>query len=294
MNRRSFVVTSLGAVLAWPFTAEAQPTTKLHRIGILLQDGAPPDLLEQFRERLLEVGYVEGKNVIIELRDAGGKNERLGALADELLRLKVDIIFALNTPSAQAAKQATGTIPIVIARVTDPVRAGLVASLAHPGGNITGLSFNNSQLAPKIFQLLKEVLVGISRVAVMSNANNPGHAPQIAAMRLLSARLNLTFLSIPVRDPSDASAAFQAARRGRAEALVVLDDTAITGHRTHILQLAATHSLPVISRYKDFAEAGGLIAYGPSLRALYRRAADYVDRVLKGAKPSDLPLEEPT
>lgn len=281
------------AFLVAPVVAQAQQASQVQRIGVLLHDGAPPGLLEAFREGLHALGYVEGKNITIELRNAAGNNERLGALADELLRLKVNVILAVNTPAAQAAKKATATTPIVITRVADPVESGLVPSLARPRGNVTGLSLMHTELSAKRIQLLREILPGISRVVVLFNADNLGQTPQIAEMELASSQLGLEFLPLPVRGPSDFPGAFQAATRARAEALFVLDDSAVTKHRGQILKLAANHSLPVVSRYKDFAEAGGLIAYGPSLPALYRRAAYYVDRILKGTKPSDLPIEQP-
>jgi putative ABC transport system substrate-binding protein len=294
IDRRTFIATSAMAILAAPLAAEAQQASKVHRIGVLSHDGAPPGLLEAFLEGLHELGYVEGKNITIELRNAAGKNERLSALADELLRLKVDIILAVNTPAAQAAKKATATIPIVITRIGDPVKSGLVPSLARPGGNVTGLSVNTPELAPKRIQLLREALPGISRVAALFHADNPGAILNMEEAGRASSKLGLQFLRLPVRGPSDFPGAFQAATRARAEALVVIDDGAVTQHRGQILTLAMNHSLPVVSIYKDFAQAGGLIAYGPSLPALYRRAAYYVDRILKGAKPSDLPIEEPT
>jgi putative ABC transport system substrate-binding protein len=282
------------AVLVSAVAVEAQPVPKVHQIGVLLYFGAPPGLLGAFRAGLHDLGYLDGKNLVIEMRDAAGKSDRLAALADELVRLRVDLILAVNTPAAQAAKRATATIPIVIVRVTDPVRSGLVSSLARPGGNLTGLSFNNSELAIKGLQLLRDVLPGIARVGVLSNAGNPAHAPQVVAMEPAAAGLGLALHSVLVRGSSDLPAAFQALARARAEALFVLDDTALTKQRDHIVKLAAAHSLPIVSRYKDFAEAGGLIAYGPSLPALYRRAAHYADRILTGARPSDLPLEEPS
>jgi putative tryptophan/tyrosine transport system substrate-binding protein len=283
------VVALLGAAVV----AQAQPAPQGHRMGVLLHNGAPPGLLETFREGLHELGYREGQNLAIEVRDAAGKNARLSALVDELLRLKVDVILAVNTPAAQAAKKATATVPVVFTRIGDPVRAGLVASLARPGGNVTGLSFMHTELSAKRLELLRELLPGLASVVGLFNADNPSHTPQIAEMEQASSQLGLAFLSLPVRGPSDFPGAFQAASRARAEVLIVLDDTTITQHRGQILQLAATHALPVVSRYKDFTEAGGLIAYGPSLPALYRRAAYYVDRILQGAKPADLPVEQP-
>ena len=293
MIRRTFLL--VVAFLLAAVVARAQQARKVHRVGVLLHDGAPPGLLEVFREGLHELGYVEGKNITIELRNAAGRNERLSALADELLRLKVDVILAVNTPAAQAAKKATAAIPIVITRIGDPVKSGLVPSLARPGGNVTGLSVNTPELGPKRIQLLREIVPGISRVAVLFNADNPSSTLHTAELEHASSQLGLQFLRLPVRGrASDFPGAFQAATRARAEALAVVDDTAVTKHRDQILTLAANHSLPVVSIYKDFAEAGGLIAYGPNLPALYRRAAHYVDRILKGAKPSDLPIEEPT
>ena len=263
-------------------------------MGILCPEVPPPGLLEGFQEGLRELGYAEGKNVAFESRHAEGKNERLAALADELVHLKVDVILTVNTPAAQAAKNATATIPIVMTRVADPIRMGLVPSLARPGGNLTGLSFTAVDLAPKQLQLLKEILPEISRVAFLWYGDNPAATMGVRGMELAAAQMNLHFLRLPVRAPSDFRGAFLAAVRARAGALVVFEDVWLTKHRGQILDLAAKHSLPVISLYKDFAEAGGLLAYGASPPAIYRRAAYYVDRILKGAQPRDLPIEQPT
>ena len=283
------VVALLGAVVV----AQAQQAPQGHRIGVLLYAGAPPGLLEAFWEELRALGYVEGHNFTIVLRNAEGKNERLSALAAEIVRLQVDVILAVNTPSAQAAKQATATVPIVITRIADAVGAGLVPSLARPGGNVTGLSFDTHDLSLKRIQVLKEILPGLSRVGVLVNADSPATKLNLAEIEEVSAELGLAWLPLPVQGPSDFPGALQAATRERAEALVVFDDTAITQHRAQLLRLAAQHALPVGSIYKDFAEAGGLIAYGPSLPTLYRRAAYYVDRILQGATPADLPIEQP-
>ena len=293
MDRRAFLAGAAG-LLAAPLAAEAQPAGKVYRIGVLSPEVPPPGLLEGFQEGLRELGYTEGKNVAFESRHAEGKNERLAALADELVRLKVDVILTVNTPAAQAAKNATATIPIVMTRVADPIRMGLVPSLARPGGNLTGLSFTAVDLAPKQLQLLKEILPEISRVAFLWYADNPAATMGVRGMEPAAAQMNLHFLRLPVRAPSDFRGAFLAAVRARAGALVVFEDVWLTKHRGQILDLAAKHSLPVISLYKDFAEAGGLLAYGASPPAIYRRAAYYVDRILKGAKPSDLPIEQPT
>jgi putative ABC transport system substrate-binding protein len=284
------IVALLGVVLV----AQGQPAPQGHRIGVLLYDGAPPGLLEAFREGLHALGYVEGQNITLELRNAQGKKEQLAVLANELVRLKVDLILAVNTPAALAAKQVTTTIPIVITRIADPVRDGLVASLARPGGNVTGLSFMTPEQNAKRLEFLREILPGLSRVAVLFNADNPSATRNAAAMERASAQLGLAFLPLPIQGPSDFPGALQAATRAGAEALDVLDDTALTHHRAQILYLAAQHALPVGSTYQDFAEAGGLFAYGPNLAALYRRAAYYVGRILQGAKPVDLPVEQPT
>jgi putative ABC transport system substrate-binding protein len=276
-----------------PLVGEPQQAARVHRVGVLLHHGSPPGFLEALRGGLKDLGYLEGKNIALELRNAEGNNDRLAALADELVRLRVDVILALNTPAAMAAKKATAKIPIVIARVTDPVRSGLVSSLARPGGNVTGLSFNNAELAVKGLELLREALPRIARVAVLSNEGNPAHPPQVAAMASAGDRIGLKLHGVVLRNPTDLSAAFQAAARLGVEALFVLDDTALTRERGEILELATRHSLPVVARYKDFADAGALIAYGPNLSAVYRRAANYIDRLLKGARASDLPLEEP-
>jgi putative tryptophan/tyrosine transport system substrate-binding protein len=277
-----------------PLDSDAQQAAAVPRVGVLLHHGTPPGFLEAFRTGLQDLGYLEGKNIALELRNAEGKNDQLAALADELVRLRVHLILALNTPAAIAAKKATATIPIVIARVTDPVRSGLVSSLARPGGNVTGLSFNNSELAVKGLELLREALPRIARVGVLSNAGNSAHAPQVAALESAGDRIALKLHSVPLRSPTDLPAAFQAVARVRADALFVLDDTALTRQRGEILKLATAHSLPVVARYKDFADAGALIAYGPNLPAVYRRAAYYVDRLLRGAHSNDLPLEEPS
>jgi putative ABC transport system substrate-binding protein len=288
MIDKTFILTV--ALLGAMVVAQAQ---QVHHMGVLLSDGAPPGLLEALREGLHDFGYIEGQHITLELQDARGRPEQLAALADALVRLKVDLILAVNTPAALAAKKATTTIPIVITRVANPVESGLVASLALPGGNVTGVSSMHVELSAKRVELLREILPGLSRVVVLFNADNPGQTPQITELELVSSQLGLGFLPLPVRGPSDFPGAFQAATRARAEALFVLDDTTVTQHRAEILRLAAHHALPVVSRYKDYVEAGGLMAYGPTLLPVYRRAAYYVDRILKGATPSDLPIEQP-
>ena len=215
-------------------------------------------------------------------------------LADELVREKVDVIVTVNTPAAQAAKQATTTIPIVVTRIADPVKAGLVPSLARPGGNLTGLSSSGVEVAPKQLQLLRDILPGISRVALLWNADNPAAGIGADGMHIAASQMNLDVTRVPVRGVADFEGAFQAAARGRAEAVVLFDDLWLIKERRQITSLAARHHLPLMSIYKDFPEAGGLLSYGTSARALYRRAAFYVDRILKGTNPRDLPIEQPT
>ena len=271
--------------------AEAQPAA--HRLGVLAQD-LQPGLLETLRDELQRLGYAEGRNIAIEVRNAAGRSDRLPALVEELLRLKVGVIVAVNTPAALAAKRATSTVPIVIMRVADPVGQGLLASLAHPGGNVTGLSFMPDELGAKGIQILREIVPGITRVGALYKADNPGALVVVTETERRSVQLGLHFLRLPIPDPPDLTAAFQAATRARIEALFVMDDGAMTKHRKQLGELAARHSLALVSIYRDLAEAGGFIAYGPSLSAVYRRGAVYVDRILKGAKPADLPVEQPT
>ena len=261
-------VTRLGIAVAVllvvaPLIAETQPNTG-HRIGVLAQD-LQPGLLETLRDELTRLGHIEGRNMTIAVRNAAGRSDRLPAMVDELLRVKVEVIVAVNTPAAQAAKKATSTIPIVIMRVADPVAQGLVTSLTRPGGNVTGLSFMPDELGAKGIQLLHEVLPSLTQVAALYKADNPGALLVVTETERRSMQLGLHFLRLPIRDPSDLPGAFQAATRARIEALFVMDDGAMTKHRKQLLELAARHSLAVVSIYKDFAEAGGFIAYGPSL-----------------------------
>ena len=280
-------------MVARPLAAFAGQVKSVHSIGILAQD-LQPGLLEIFRDELRRLGHVEGKDVTIALRNAAGHNERLPALVDELLRLKVSVIVAINTPAAQAAKKATRSVPIVMMRVADPVKSGLVASLAHPDANVTGLSFMPDALGPKGVELLRETVPTISQMAALYQGDNAGAVVIVDEVVRRGEQLGLKFVRLPVHGPNDYAKAFEEASRGGAQALFVMDDGAITKHRREILDLAAKHSLPVVSIYKDFAKSGGLIAYGPSLNVVYRRAAAYVDMLLKGAIASELPVEQPS
>lgn len=294
MIRRTLALILTLAVLSASQSVAAQPAGKLYRIGVLSPGFPPPGLLEAFLDGLRDLGYVEGKTVAIEWRFAEGKNERLAGLAEDLVQRKVDVIFAVNTPAAQAAKKATTVVPIVIARLADPVGTGVVSSISRPGGNVTGLSSITDEVAAKRLEFLKEVVPGLSRVAALWNAGNPGARNVVSVIEHASPSLGLQLQLIPVRGPADFPGAFQAAIAGRAGALFVVDDVLITTHKVHFLALAAKHSLPVVASYKEFAEAGALMTFGTSVPYEYRRAAHFVDRILKGTKPADLPIEQPT
>ena len=247
------------SLLTTPHGAEAQQTVKVYRIGVLSFGSSPPGPLEAFTKELNEFGYVEGRNLAIAWRFADGSSETLAAQADELVRLEVDAIFAVSTPAAQAAKRATTAIPIVIARVADPVQSGLVPSIARPGGNITGLTSTFPDLGRRRLELLKEALPGLARVAVMWNPRNHGTAISARQMEVASQELQLQFHSLEVQTPDDILGAFQAALRGHAGALAVIDDVFIASHKRTIVKLAAQHTLPLVSLYGEFAEAGALM-----------------------------------
>jgi putative tryptophan/tyrosine transport system substrate-binding protein len=304
MTIRATLLAALAlGLLAAPLAAGAQPAGKVPRIGIL-SPASPSDtgrnpsdlavLFAAFREGLRELGYVEGRNIQIESRWAEGNYDRLPGLAADLVRLKVDVIVTYGTPAAQAAKGATGTIPIVMAAIIDPVASGLVTSLARPGGNITGQSMMSPDLAEKQLQILKELVPKTSRVAVLHNPANPGNAPQVRhaqdAARALGVRLQI----LGARGPSEIDSAFSAMAAEQAGAVIVLVDAVLQSNRARIADLAARHRLPAVYGLHEYAEAGGLLAYGPNRLDMFRRAATYVDRILKGAKPGDLPVEQPS
>ena len=291
LSRRSVLAGGF-ALLAAPLAADAQQAGKVWRIGVLSPGSPSPALLEAFREGLRELGYVDGQNIAMEWRFAEAKPERLAAVAAELVRLKVDVIFTINVPASQAAKNATKTIPIVFTWVADP--SGLVASLGRPGGNLTGLTSIAVELSGKRLELLKEALPGVSRVAVLWNSASPTATRVFRETESASRQLGMKVQPLGVRGPDDLQNAFEIAARERAGALFVIEDLVVSSLRTRILDLARKSRLPTASHYRDFAEAGGLLSYGPSLPDLFRRAATYVDKILKGAKPADLPVEQPT
>jgi putative ABC transport system substrate-binding protein len=251
-------------------------------------------VLAAFAQELARMGYVEGRNLEIEWRFAEGSNDRLAAHARELVAMKIDAMFAVSTPAATAAKQATSHIPVVIARVADPVQSGLVSSMARPGGNITGLASTFSDIAPKQLEFLKEAIPASTRVAGMWNKRNDGSVLVARQLETASSKMGLQFHPLEVERSDEIHAAFQSAKTAGAAAVILVEDLFITTHKSNILNLGMKHSLPVLSASRDFAEAGAIITYGPNIPEIYRRAAQYVDRILKGAKPGDLPVEQPS
>ena len=288
------VALALGLSLA-PLAAAAQPPARVPRIGILpsvqLPAGAP--LIEAFEQGLRDLGYVAGKNIALEYRWHEGKFERMPGFAAELVRLKVDAIVVGSGAAALVAKKATETIPIVMAVVPDPVGEGLVASLARPGGNITGLSFLSADLAPKQLELLKAAVPRLSRVAVIWTSGIPSHALLLRELEVAARALGVKLQALEVRGLDELDSAFAAMKRERAGGLLVLVNSRWLEHGTRFHDLAARHRLPAMYAVLEHADAGGLMAYAPDVRANWRRAATYVDKVLKGAKPADLPVEQP-
>jgi ABC-type uncharacterized transport system substrate-binding protein len=289
------VVLAVSLILA-PLAAEAQQAPKEPRIGYLSAGAltTAPTFENAFRQGLRELGYVEGRNIAIEYRWAEGKYERLLELAAELVRLKVDVILAVTTPAAQAAKAATRTIPIVFTLVADPVASGLVASLARPGGNITGLPSISSEIIGKQLELLKETVPGVSRVVVLQNPDASSHAFMVREAAGAARALGVQLRVLGARSPNALDAAFTAITAERADALLVLADPFFRTHRARIADFAAKSRLPSLSGEREQTEVGGLMSYGPSRLDLFQRAATYVDKILKGAKPAELPVEQPT
>jgi len=280
-------------LVALSFPADAQQPAKIPRIGYLGSTSVSART-EAFRQGLRELGYVEGKNIVIEWRPHEGKVDRLPALAAELVRLKVDIIITAGAPAARTAKEATLTIPIVMTQIGDPVGSGFVASLARPGGNITGLSTLAPELSGKRLELLKEIVPKLSRVAVFGTSTTPDNAPSLKEVELAAKALGVKLQYLNVLDRKDFETAFQAAVKGRAEVVLMLVAGSIaSAGRTQVVDLAVKSRLPVIYSGRTYVEAGGLMSYGVNNADLDRRAATYVDKILKGAKPADLPVEQP-
>jgi len=289
------VILTLSFILA-PLDAEAQQAGKIYRIGMLETTSMALNAanLDAFRQGLRELGYVEGRNFMIEYRSADGRRERFPELATELVRLKVDVILTRGTPAVMAAKNATGTIPVVMAASGDPLLSGVVASLARPGGNVTGLSAIVVEVTGKRLQLLREVVPGVSRIASLLDMGNPNNALQWKETEIAAPSLGVQPQLLDVRKPGDFGGAFDAAIRQRAGAMVVGIDALTQANHRPIIDLAAKHRLPAIYATREFVDAGGLVAYGVSYPHLYHRAASFVDKILKGAKPADLPVEQPT
>lgn len=271
----------------------AQPAERPARIGVLSPGSPPPGPLEAFRSGLRELGYVEGRNVRYEWRFADGRNERLPVLLQEIVKSGVDVLFVINTQAALAAKSGAGTIPVVFARVSDPTRTGLVASLSHPGGNLTGISNVADELGAKRIEMLKSVLPHVQRVAVLWNSGNPGLGLILKEAQAAAPRLGIEVTEARMRTAADLASAFEAIRASRAQALFVLDDLLVTSYKAQILAHAHEARIPVMSLYEEFVESGGLMSYGPSIEEMYRRAGWYVDRILRGAKAGELPVEQP-
>ena len=294
-RRRQFITLLGGAVAAWPLTARAQQPANLPTIGFLVS-GTPSSHREwvaAFVQRLRELHWIEGRTVAIEIRWAEGRNERLADTAAEFVRRKVHVIVTSATPPTVAAKQATSVIPIVFAAVGDPVGAGLVESLARPGGNVTGLSLQQTDAVGKRLELLREVIPGLHRLAIMANSSNPSSGLDMREAQATAGTLGLESVTSEIRRPEDIAPAFDALK-GRVEALYVVNDPLVNTNRVRMNTLALAARLPAIYGFREFVEAGGLMSYGPNYSDLFRRAAGYVDKILRGAKPADLPVEQPT
>src|SRR5262245_3074196 len=294
MNRRVFV-TGLGAVLAAPLGAGAQQPRQW-RIGVLstgsISDGAP--LFAVFDRQLRELGYIEGQNIVFDFRGADGNNERLPGLAAELVRRNADVLVTTGTPAAVAAKQATSRIPIVTAIVADPVGSGLVASLARPGGNVTGIADLDDELTGKRLTLLKEAIPELSRVAVLWKRGNPAHSAALRDAQQVASTLAVKLVLRDVATPTDLEVAFTEMERDRVGALLFTADSMFAVHRTRLIELASMNRLPTMFWRSDFVAAGGFISYGTIYAEMFRHAAMYVDKILKGTKPMDLPMAQPT
>ena len=281
------------ALLAAPLPADAQPAGKVWRIGFLRADQPPPkDFLEAFQQGLRELGYVNGENVVVDVRFTDGGVNQLPQLAEALVRSKVDVIVASASQAALAAKRATTSVPIVCVGVVDPVELGLVRTLGRPGGNITGLASNAAEMAGKRLELLTELVPRLRRVAVLWHVTNPTSLMALKEAEVAARAAGVRVTSVPVQGPNDFDPAFKAV--SSADGLIQIDDTLFMAHRAQLAGLAVRSRLPVIHGAKEFVEAGGLMSYGTNFSVLYRRAATYVDKILKGAKPADLPIEQPT
>ena len=296
MRRRVFISATAMSLMAASFRLAAQQSQKVPRVGYLFSftPAEGRHLWDACRRGLRELGYVEGQNIAFEPRWADGRHERLPELAAELVRLKVDVIVAAATPASRAAKAATDSIPIVICAVGEPVKTGLVPSLGRPGGNITGLALLTTELSGKRLEIMGEILRNIPRLAVLMNPDNPVHAVFLDETRVAAQRSGAQLQSLRARNPGEIEQSFGAASGERAAALIVFDDPVLWSYRAQIVALAAKQRLPVIYGYREFVDDGGLISYGPDRIDHYRRTGAYVAKILKGAAPGNLPIEQPT
>jgi ABC-type uncharacterized transport system substrate-binding protein len=295
MRRRDFLGV-LGGATAWPLDVRSQQRAGTRRIGFLETSSPSPArvrLLDTLRATLRELGYLEGQNIAFESRFAEGKIDRLTGLAAELVGLKVDVIVTSGTPASLAAKQATGTIPIVMAQLADPVGAGLVASLGRPGGNVTGLTTQDADLSGKRLGLLMEVVPNVSRIALLIDETNPGTVLIARGTQVAARSVGMELQSLGVRGPDELDRAFSAMKEARAGALIVESSSMLFTSRTRLADLALKNRLPTLFAQREYADAGGLMAYAADFSDLFRRTATFVDKILKGAKPADLPVEQP-
>ena len=293
MKRREFI-TLLGCAVAWPLASRAQG--RIPRVGFMGNSTAAleANLVDSFREGLRELGYEEGRNIAIEYRWADGQYERFAALVTELIAAKVDVIVTAGTPAALAVKKATSTVPLVMVAVGDPVGTGLVPSLARPDGNLTGLSSVAPDLEGKRLELLREIVPSVSRIAVFLNSVNPFHATSMRQAQTAGKTLGIKVQQYDIRKSEDLDGAFAAIRKERPDALLILADRVFLHNRERIVDFTGEQHLPNVNAYKELVEAGGLISYGPSYEDMHKRAAIYVNKILKGAKPGNLPIEQPT
>jgi putative tryptophan/tyrosine transport system substrate-binding protein len=294
MNRRAFV-TGLGAIVSVPVIASAQPP-KTARIGVLASstEGNFAPSVKVFRDALRDAGWIEGRNLLLDIRYAGERYSRLPDLAAELVRLKPDVLVTLGTPATEAAKRATVSIPIVMESLSDAVSAGLVANLTHPGGNVTGESGFAPELNSKRLQLIREILPSAQRIGVLTNRANRATEPVIRETRSAAAQMKVQLHVVDVREPTELSGAFETLTRQRSDALILAADPLLFSQMQRIVELAASHRLPAVYEHRSFAETGGLLSYGPLTQERFERMAIYVDRILRGAQPGDLPVEQPT
>jgi putative ABC transport system substrate-binding protein len=295
MKRREFIALVVGAGAAWPLAARAQQAGKPPTIGYLgaTLPSAESQRIAAFLKRLRELGWIEGRNLTIEYRWAEGSSDRAAELAAEFVRLKVDVIVTYANPMVVAAKQATSVIPIVFAAAADPLGTGLVAGLARPGSNVTGLSVQNTDLAGKHLELLRDLIPGLHRLAIMVNASNSAAVLEMRAVQAAARTIGLEVTTLEIRHVEDIAPAFEGLS-GRADALYVCIDTVLFSNRVRVNTLALAARLPTMLSNRGYVEAGGLMSYGPNFLDLFRRAGDYVDKILHGAKPGDIPVEQPT